>query len=77
MTWESFRELFDMLGGGTSALIIIALVWDRLRITKKQDALTDLLMARKDDDLRASVEREIATRQSLEQIIQFVSSNKV
>lgn len=62
------KEIFDALGGGPGALIIIALLWFCVRLLKKVDDLTALLMDRKDDDLRASVEREVATRNALEKI---------
>ena len=69
----SAKEIFDALGGGPGALMIMALLWDRVRIAKKNDDLTGLLMGRKDDDLRASVEREISTRNTLEKIAAAVS----
>jgi hypothetical protein len=71
MDWASALEA---LGGGTSAIIIVALVWDRMRLSTKNDTLSELLMQRKDDELRASVEREIAVRHSLEQIFQLATA---
>jgi hypothetical protein len=69
----SATEIFDALGGGPGALIIVGLSWFAVRLMKRNDALTDLLMGRKDDDLRASVEREITTRNTLERIAAAIS----
>jgi hypothetical protein len=69
----TLNEIFLALGGGPGALMICALLYDRFRLTKRNDDLTGLLMGRKDDDLRASVEREISTRNTLEKIAAAIS----
>lgn len=69
----SAKEIFDALGGGPGALMILALLWFCLRLLKRNDDLTALLMDRKDDDLRASVEREISTRNALERVASAIA----
>lgn len=69
MAWN---EILDALGGGPGAMMIVGLVWFSWVQMKKNDVLTNLLMERKDDDIRASERRQIAMEQSLEAVTEIV-----
>lgn len=41
MNWN---EIIDLLGGGPFAIAIVGLVWDRVRLTKRNDDLVDRII---------------------------------
>lgn len=63
-----FSKVLEALGGGPGAVMICGLGWFVLRLLKRNDDLTALLMARKDDELRAAIEREITVQNILKSI---------
>lgn len=74
MDWNTILEA---LGGGPGAIMLVGLAWFSWTQMKKADALTALLMERKDDQIRESERREIATRQGLEAVLRYVEQQKV
>jgi hypothetical protein len=69
MAWN---EILNALGGGPGAVMLVGLAWFSWRQMGKIDTLTDMLMQRKDDEIRASERREIAIQQSLEAVTEIV-----
>lgn len=65
--------LFEALGGGPGAVAIVVLGWFGKYQMSKVDALSEMLMDRKDDEIRAATQREIATHQALEVVTDLVN----
>lgn len=57
-------------------MMIVASSWFAYNQMKKADALTSILMERKDEDIRASERREIAVQQSLQAVMRVIERGR-
>lgn len=71
MDWQTILAAF---GGGPGAMVILGLLYDRSRYMAKLDERDKMLMDRKDADMRASVERELQTLNTLNRVMEFVQT---
>ena len=69
MEWTTALEA---LGGGASALLTLGAVYLYWRADQRAEKYAGILMSRRDDELKAAVQREEAVRSTLGEVLKAI-----